>query len=611
MRSTNELSHERQGRMPWRANWRVVRRRALAALVIMNLALVVCVLTSPGARAASRLELRPRNVYSSSTRSSNVPPIPAAAPCSDPHQITPDCLSLSETVEPANRVQNPIEDGSSLFFFTDPSVTYQQPLVIKLWGIMLGAVDVCVVLMLILYGLQIMVAGTVFRYAQALESLPGALLGLIAAHVSMIFIVFFLSLNNALSVDLYNWANANAPISLKSGVTVTEPVSVYDPARAIAGPNGISCSFNPSLSNRACYVVKDITHEGLDITPIDLDFTSLLGNIHSLFDMLSLIIKILDLMLLAQFIIRVFFIDFYIALVPVIFACLALPNKMGYPVARLGIRGFLATILTQFCQVAALIVVELIVPAIFHELHSQLADQIIHADALVNLCHIGALWFIFRIPALLEESSTRTLIVAGQAMASAVVSTITVQMEILQTGVSAGLELAGTFAGLGGGQQQGNSATANGSGSGGNRIARNNPANGGPGASSNRGQSAASTEMPGAQAASAQSIDGPEAMPDMKDGLSSAQGTNAGGPTGVAPGGNGAETSRPGGRAAAVDEQANVSGQASSGQQGSGGTSDGAAALNSETIDRNLNDWEGERWLDWRNVGWMPDLDDL
>jgi len=610
MRSTNGPSHERQGRMPWRARWRAVRRRALIVLVMMNLALVVCILTSPGASAASRLELRPHNSAVSSARSSNVPPIPASAPCSDPHLITPDCLSLSETVEPANKVQNPLQDGSSLFFFTDPSVTYQQPLVIKLWSTMLGAVDVCVVLMLALYGLQIMVAGTVFRYAQALESLPGALLGLIAAHVSMIFIIFFLSLNNALSVDLYNWANANAPISLKSGVTVTEPVSVFDPARAIPSPNGMRCSFNISPSNRACYVVKDITHEGLDITPIDLDFTSLLGNIHSLFDMLSLIIKILDLMLLAQFIIRVFFIGLYSGLMPVIFACLALPNKVGYPVTRLGIRGFLATVFTQFCQVAALIVVELIVPTIFHELHSQLNDQIIHADALVSLCKIGALWFIFRIPALLEESSTRTLMAAGQAMASAAVLTITVQLEALQMGVSAGLGLAGTLAGLGGGQQQGHSATANRSG---------------PGTNPRWGQRAASTALPDAQVASAQGIDGPEVMPDISSGLIGARETGMGGPDSNAPNGNGLRANGSGtwpevaNRAGANDSAgrtgaANTSGDTASGPRGGTGAPDGVAMLNSAALDPGPGGEggiEGKDYLDWRTVGQIPDLDGL
>jgi hypothetical protein len=418
-------------------------RRGLAALLVIGLMLVVCTLTAPTVRAAARQELPSHRMQQSSTGTDSQPtptPVPSG-PCADTRHLPLDCLSQPDTLNPANKVQNPIGDGSTLFFFTDPSVTYQQPLVLKLWGIMLGAVDVSAVVLLMLYGLQIIVAGTVFRYAQALETIPGLLLGLIAAHVSLIFIIFFLSLNNALSVDFYNWANANAPISLKSGVTVTEQVNVLERSSIIKLPKPGSIPNQCFIASGQvwCATTRTVTVDGLQITPVDLDFTNMLGNIQSLFDILSLIVKVLDLMLLAQVIIRVFFIDLYIIFAPVGLAYRRL--------TRLWVRGFLATVMTQFAQVVALVVVEIIVPTLFSKFHSQLTNQVIQASALVALCKIGALWFIFRIPALLEEAPTRTMMEAGQAMSTAVATTIGVQIGILQTAVSTGIGVMGIAGG--------------------------------------------------------------------------------------------------------------------------------------------------------------------
>jgi hypothetical protein len=412
--------------------WRGPLRCVLIASIMLVLALAVFVIASSPAHAATRQELRPCPSLTGCGQQGNT--------CYDPQQITLDCLNyiVSDTLPGNSSLQNPIANGSALFFLTSPADTVGQATVQKLWSIMLIAVDICGALMIITSGLYIMVGGTVFRMAKAVETIPGVLLTLVAAHISLIFIGTLLGLNNAVVYDLYQWAESNVKVSMQSGITTV--VSVPSPDGQVFCAARVRCT-GPRL-------VREDALATIQITPQNLDFTDMLQNISSLSDMLSLIIKIMSLMLLAQVIIRLFFIDLYIVLAPLGISCWALPGRAGQPLTRLWVRGFVSTVLVQFVQVTALIIVEVMLPPLFIYFYNHGGSGVLQTTTLVEVFNIALLWFVFRVPALFETAPMRTLIAAGQAMSAAVGGVVTTQIAMLQTGITGGLGLVGGILGF-------------------------------------------------------------------------------------------------------------------------------------------------------------------
>lgn len=415
--------------------WHRPLRPVLVASIILLLALAVFVIASSPAHAATRQEMRPCPSLTGCGQQGNT--------CYDPQQITLDCLNyiVTDTLPAAtppkgsSGILNPIANGSALFFLTSPADTVGQATVQTLWGIMLGVVDVCGALMIIMSGLYIMVGGTVFRMARAVETIPGVLLALVAAHISLIFIGTLLGLNNAVVYDLYQWADSNVNVSVQSGITAV-----------------VSVPISKDCTNLGCdhpRVVREDPLAAIQITPQNLDFTDMLQNISSLSDMLGLIIKIMALMLLAQVIIRLFFIDLYIVLAPLGIACWALPGRVGQPLTRLWVRGFVSTMLVQFVQVTALIVVEVMLPPLFIYFYNHGGSGLFQqATTLTEVFNIALLWFVFRVPALFETAPMRTLLAAGQAMSAAVGGVVTTQIAIAQTVATSGLGLAGGILGF-------------------------------------------------------------------------------------------------------------------------------------------------------------------
>jgi hypothetical protein len=377
----------------WNARWRRWRGYALHTLLVLGLlgvALAGFALTSPPAHAATRDASRP--CAHAGACNGN--------PCTDPQQIGIDCLDASSAQLPGkSNIPNPGGMGNVLFFYTPLNVTigdmHTQTVTTALWRIMLDAVDVCIILILILNGVRIIVVGTVFRYADAVESLPGVLLALIAAHVSMIFIAFFLGLNNALVSGVYTWASSSVP----------------------AFPSTFT------------------------ITPSDLEFTNLFQNLTSLTNILGLIIKILGLMLLAQIIIRIFLINLYIILAPVGIACWALPGRVGQPLTRSWAGGFVSLALVQFVQITALIVIQAIIASFVSYLSSQVHS--LDTTTFTQVLNVAVLWFIFRIPSLFPTSPMRSLVEIGDTMSAAVSGTIATQIATAQMGLSAIIGVVG------------------------------------------------------------------------------------------------------------------------------------------------------------------------
>lgn len=185
----------------------------------------------------------------------------------------------------------------------------------------------------------------------------------------------------------------------------------------------------------------------------DLNFTDLFDNLQDLSNGLKIILKVMALMLMAQMIIRLFFIIFYIVTAPLGLACWALPGKVGQSVTNLWLKGFISTVMVQFVMVVALIVMQMMAGAILHFVATPLttSDRMDYGPGqldvftLLKLMCLCFFWFLIRIPSLLGTAPMRTMTMAGQAMAQAVSATIAIQIaeaQFVMQSVSSGVSIA-------------------------------------------------------------------------------------------------------------------------------------------------------------------------
>ncbi|GHO50420.1 hypothetical protein KSX_85830 [Ktedonospora formicarum] len=173
----------------------------------------------------------------------------------------------------------------------------------------------------------------------------------------------------------------------------------------------------------------DATGEDFQLVPDDLDFTNLFKNIQDLTDGLPMVVKVLSLMLLAQMIVRLFFINLYIVTAPIGIACWALPGRVGQPVTRLWLQGFLSTVLVQFIMVVALIVIQVLLGNVLAFVGGNPNNPIGGLDdgTLKDIMRVACLWFIIRIPSLFGSAPMSTMAAAGEMMGQAVGTTVASQ----------------------------------------------------------------------------------------------------------------------------------------------------------------------------------------
>ncbi|WP_201378724.1 hypothetical protein [Ktedonobacter sp. SOSP1-52] len=539
-------------------------------------------------------------------------------PCSDPNATQEQknqCLkgnSNSGTYKDGSKIQNPISKGNALFFLTPADITIDNGSIKMLWGLMLFFVDTLLALVIALNGLRVIFAGSVFRYASAIEDLPGVLLAIIAAHISLLFMTMMIGLNNNMTEGIYTFAQTNPNIhrsasgfgagdkklytlrlffpsasqadeqtyESKTTVTWQEAVDKWPGPDALPAnaklPTGSTnldktqfkqdmiCSvyqinfdrtrrynlfgngdgaplvnhlkahtnwminqynqgqenitakhladlkqmpdtmqqdinniptsplkwyddwktFNAEIDdvykndfkythvplqdfeleqnrltqnmNTLFYLggvlpdsnggpdnmgdaityscENDATGTTFQLVPDKLDFTSLFDNLQSLGDATQIMAKILALMFLAQMIIRLFFINLYIITAPLGIACWALPGKVGQPIARLWLKGFISTVMVQFLMVVALIIIQVLLGNMLafvggdpKHIIGNLSD-----GTLRDIMRIACLWFVSRIPSLAGNAPMRTLASAGQMMGQAVGTTIAMQITHFQ-----------------------------------------------------------------------------------------------------------------------------------------------------------------------------------
>ncbi|GHO78880.1 hypothetical protein KSD_66510 [Ktedonobacter sp. SOSP1-85] len=365
--------------------------------------------------------------------------------------------------DPNNKspVLNPLADNSALFFYTPYKYTVDNSQVRQLWTGILIIVDAFIALMLMLNGIRVIFSGMVFRFDKAVEELPGIFLAIIAAHLSITIVMAFLGLNNILVYDTYQWSSKY--IFQSNGIAASEGNNPYTVNIVIGAGHDKTPEYDnlPDDLKKDCpytapwddivntffkdhhwfgtYYCKNLPTDAIVRSIIiqnDLNFTDLFDNLQDLSNGLKIILKVMALMLMAQMIIRLFFIIFYIVTAPLGLACWALPGKIGQSVTNQWLKGFISTVMVQFVMVVALIIMQMMAGAILHFVTNPITtvDRMdigpgqLDIFTLLKLMCLCFFWFLIRIPSLLGTAPTRSMVLAGQGMAQAVGATIAIQI---------------------------------------------------------------------------------------------------------------------------------------------------------------------------------------
>ncbi|GCE49942.1 hypothetical protein EI42_01680 [Thermosporothrix hazakensis] len=428
----------------------------LVALIVLSLLLIVC-RPDMMLHAIETLQQRPQSLMQVGA---------VLAPHACPAELVQagDCLE-QDYKGGGKKIQNPIDDNSALFFYTPYRYTVDNEIVRLLWGAMLAIVDIFLVLVFMMHGLRMMIAGTVFKFSKAIEESPGVLLSLIVVHVSLTFISLFIGLNNVLVNHAYTWANDKLvqtdfrreewkDLQISANGAAGRDRDTYDKLpqsfKNRCEPDRILYVHDYTQIFKKCPIPGDSMMTNFRLVPEDLNFTNLFDNLQKLGDALPLIIQVLALMLLIQMVIRLFFINLYIVFAPLAIACWALPGRSGQGVTSLWLKGFISTALVQFVMVLALIVTQIMLGAVLQVVATPLKSSGddgmtgpggLPVNTLVDLIHVCCLWFIIRIPGLLGTAPMRTMVESGQMMAQVVSTTIVSQFTQAQMVFQAGAGL--------------------------------------------------------------------------------------------------------------------------------------------------------------------------
>lgn len=252
-----------------------------------------------------------------------------------------------------------LNQPKSIFDFTDPGATYSNTSVKQFWLIFLFIADLMMGFFIVLAGYQVIFAGLSSRYGEALESLPNLIFAAIGAHISLIFAQFWIDLNNLL-----------CNLILTQVYVDSHPMSGF-----------------------AAFIT------GVVITIITIPILILL--------------VILIIILGIQMATRLGIIIFLTALLPVLFALLALDQTRRF--GQAGLFSYVTGVLLQFLQLACIALgAKVLVP--FLSANIGPTDGI--APVATILAGIALLWITLRIPGLLRQWALQPIADSGKAASS-------------------------------------------------------------------------------------------------------------------------------------------------------------------------------------------------
>jgi hypothetical protein len=254
----------------------------------------------------------------------------------------------------------------NMLVYTDPLVTYGNPVVRDTWGIMLAVSDSTLALLIVLAGYQVLLGGMTRRYSAALETLPQLILSFVGANISFLFARFFIDLNNLLCAILAAQV-ANQPVPVI-------PLAIL--AAALLQP--------------------------------DLNIV--------LLPLLSIFVLLL-ILLIIEMIVRLALILLLFVLLPIFFGLLALPSTRAY--GRTGISAYIAAVLSQFLQLTSLTLgVRVLLPF----LNLSIGGNAALSPIATLLAGIGLLYLALRIPSMLGHRVLSPIAESSQALRALIVS---------------------------------------------------------------------------------------------------------------------------------------------------------------------------------------------
>lgn len=243
----------------------------------------------------------------------------------------------------------------SLNFLTQTPVdgTYNNGFVKTFVAFSLGIVDTALATLLVIGGYTIMIGRQIgARSPEMMELLPRIALAVLAAHMSLTFVQWFIDLENALS----------------AGVTTLAALTI--------------------LTN----------------TLVSLFTTRLLATGWLLF-VLVLVLVIMDFLVAWQMLLRLAFLAFLIALAPLGFLCFALPQTHAW--GRLWLTNFVTTVFVQFFQVAILSLGGVLLSALLTgtgDLHTLFSLDTDPGQPLLTALMSSAVFFlVLKIPGMLRQ----------------------------------------------------------------------------------------------------------------------------------------------------------------------------------------------------------------
>jgi hypothetical protein len=308
----------------------------------------------------------------------------------------------------------------TFLYFTDPSLTVCNSSIQTIWWAGVGVVDVLMAFLIMANAIRIMTSGSIFRYADAAETLPRVLLAIIMAHLSLSIIAFFVGMSNSLCNGVAtltsNTATNAIPLSDLFGFGQFElwklivGIILMIVSAIIAAIPVVGAILSFAVNAVAGIVAGSATALLIIVIMlIILFFTKL----------------VLALMIIGQLLIRVMLLNLYIIFAAPCIACSALPGRSGQPVTRMWLQGFLTLTFVQLVQVAGLGVAIISVEG---DLGTRFTDALTGALSFLgtgpnqmqsvahSLLGVIILWFILRIPGLLGGAPMQTMANGGQLL---------------------------------------------------------------------------------------------------------------------------------------------------------------------------------------------------
>ena len=312
--------------------------------------------------------------------------------------VTDPATNLTHSTLPTNDNGNGslINSKNGLLVVTNPAVTSENPQVRTIWWVMIAIVYAFIFLLFIVAGYRVMMGAVGFRYADALESIPRILLALLGASFSLVFVSFFIALDNSLCH------------------VVSDAVDRF---------GLIPATFGFPSSNDAIQNVGNILKTIASVFIGGFDGNNLIGAI------LVIVIFVFLLMVSVQLFVRLALLNLLIMLSPLGFACWALPQGGGQQLTKLWMNAFFATVMVQFLQWTCYAGGS----AAFAGLNATIFGGIGLPSPTLQVTEVAILWLVLKIPGWLGNTVVSTMGEGSRAVSSTISQTVSAIQSIIST----------------------------------------------------------------------------------------------------------------------------------------------------------------------------------